>query len=468
MSRPGTEANPLRVAVVGSGPAGFFAVERLFKVADKAGLHVSVDMLERLPMPYGLVRFGVAPDHAKIKGVTKKYDRLAADPRFRFWGNVEYGADVELDDLKRHVHAVVFATGAQTDRRLGIPGEDLARSHPATEFVAWYNGHPDFRDCTFDLSVERAVVVGIGNVAVDVARVLAKDVSELRGTDIADHALEALAESRVREVVMLGRRGPTQAAFTNPEVKELGELEGADVFVPAAEAEPDPVSLAAFEAAPDKETTRKLDIVRSYADRPPTGKARRLVIRFLTSPVEILDDGAGGVGGMRLVRNRIEDRGGRLAAVATGAFEDLDVGLVFRSVGYRGVALPEVPFRDDWGTVPNEGGRVATHPGGDAVSGLYVAGWIKRGPSGVIGTNKPDAAETVDAVLEDAAAGRVWNPEAAAPAALEATVRERAPRAVSLDGWRRIDAAEVARGEPDGRPRVKFTRVDEALEVAGS
>ena len=398
-------SQPLRVAVVGAGPAAFYAVEHLFKQAD---LLIEVDMFDRLPAPHGLVRYGVAPDHPKIKTVTRAYDSIAGHPRFRFFGNVELGRHVTLDDLRRHYHQVVLATGAQTDRRMGIPGEDLAGSHPATEFVAWYNGHPDYREHVFDLSVERAAVVGVGNVAIDVARMLVRTPEELEGTDVADYALEALRNSRVREVFLLGRRGPAQAAFTNPEIKEIGEMADADVIVRPDEVTLDPLSQAEVDASGDRLLVRKVEILQGYAVRKPEGRRRRLHVRFLVSPVEIIGDEQGRVVGMRLVRNvLVADDKGRLGAKPTGDYEDLDVGLVFRSVGYRGVPLPGVPFHERWGVIPNEKGRVTDPATGAPIPGLYATGWIKRGPSGVIGTNKPDAVETVTAMLEDAASGGV-------------------------------------------------------------
>ena len=464
MSRPGDQGHALRVAVVGSGPAGFFVVEHLFR---RPGLDVMVDLIERLPVPYGLVRFGVAPDHLKIKNVVKKFAKTAADPRFRFLGNVEFGRHLTLDDLRAHYHATVFATGAQTDRRLGVPGEDLDRSHPATEFVAWYNGHPDFRDRTFDLSVEKVAVVGVGNVAVDVARILCRTPEELERSDIAEHALDALRASRVREVVMLGRRGAAQAAFTSPEVKELGELEGADCVTLPDEVALDPVSLEALGGEPDRETARKLDILASYAVEPSAPKPKRLKLRFGVSPVELIDDGRGAVGGVRIARNRLELRGGKVRAVATETVEALDVSMVFRSVGYRGVALPDVPFRDDWGTIPNDAGRVLDAPEGAVVPGTYVAGWIKRGPSGVIGTNKPDAGETVERILEDAASGVLAAPAAPEPADVDGTLAARGARPVSFDDWLRVDAAEIAAGESRGRPRVKVVTTAEVERILG-
>src|SRR6059036_1548417 len=335
MAQAGTQAQPLRVAIIGAGPTGYYAADHLLR---QDRVTVEVDMFDRLPTPYGLVRLGVAPDHQKIKSVTAAFDKVAAHPRFRFFGGVEFGKDLTLADLRAHYHQILYCTGAQTDRRMGIPGEDLRGSHPATEFVAWYNGHPDYTDAEFDLSVERAVVVGVGNVAVDVARILCRTREELAATDIADYALEALSRSRIREVYLLGRRGPAQAAFTNPEIKELGELAGADVSAQPEEVEPDELTRQALERAPDRATQKKIEIIKEYARRTPTGKPRRLVMRFLVSPVELRDDGTGAVGGMRLVKNRLYATAtGTLQPKATDQVEDLPVGLVFRSVGYRGV-----------------------------------------------------------------------------------------------------------------------------------
>ena len=458
MAALGSSDRPLRVAVVGSGPAAFYVVEHLFKRTD---LTVEVDMFERLPMPFGLVRFGVAPDHPKIKSVTKVYERLAANERFRFFGNVHVGTHVSLDDLMRHYHQVCFATGAQTDRRLGIPGEDLDGSHAATEFVAWYNGHPDFRDCSFDLSGKRVAVIGVGNVAVDVARMFCRTDAELRSTDIADHALSALADSNIDRVWMLGRRGPAQAAFTNTEIRELGELEGADLILRSDEIVLDPLSAAAVDAAGDRALMKKIEILDDLASQEPDGRSGRLTIRFLVSPVAILGED-GRVTGLRLVRNRLEVRDdGGLRAVATDEFEDLPVDLVFRSVGYHGVPLDGLPFDEANGTVPNAQGRVLE--GGQAVPGTYVAGWIKRGPTGVIGTNKPDAGETVARMLADVESGATLDPAAPERDAAEALVRAKRPEFVSYEDWRAIDTLEIQAGENADRPRVKFTAVEDVL-----
>jgi ferredoxin--NADP+ reductase len=463
--RPGTAARPLRVAIVGAGPTGYYAADHILK---QDGVVAEVDMLDRLPTPYGLVRAGVAPDHQKIKSVTSAFDKVAAHPRFRFYGSVELGKDVSVEELRAYYHMIFYATGAQTDRRMGIPGEDLRNSHPATEFVAWYNGHPDFRDLEFDLSQERAVVVGVGNVAVDVARILCRSADELAKTDIADHALQVLRVSRIKEVYLLGRRGPAQAAFTNPEIKELGELADADIAVVPAEVELDELSRAALERTPDRATSKKVDILQGFAQRPASGKSRRLTLRFLVSPTELVDDGTGAVAAVKLVRNTLYATAtGTLQPKATDVTEELRAGLVFRSVGYRGVPLPGVPFNESWGVILNDKGRVLDAQTKTAVRGEYTAGWIKRGPSGVIGTNKPDAAETVTCMMEDLAAGAILIPEHAEAAAADRFLRERQPRCVSYQDWQRLNEIEVERGRAQGRPRVKFTRVEDMLAALG-
>jgi ferredoxin--NADP+ reductase len=456
----GTLGNPLRVAVVGSGPAGFYAAGHL--LADKE-LAVEVDMFDRLPTPFGLVRAGVAPDHPKIKSVTRVYEKTAAKEQFRFFGNVRIGEHLGHADLAEHYHAVVYSYGAETDRQLGIEGEELPGSWAATEFVAWYNGHPDYRDLDFDLSCERVAIVGNGNVAMDVARMLVLPREELEVTDTSDHAIEALADSNVREVVVLGRRGPAQAAFTNPELRELGELTDADVVVEPFEL--DRHSAQSIEGEGDITPRRNVEILQDFAGREPAGKPKRVVLRFLVSPVAIR--GEGKVEQIEIVHNELEHGAdGGLRAQATDEHETLDVGLVFRSIGYRGIPIEGVPF-DEWkGTIPNEEGRVVDPHEQRTVPGLYVAGWIKRGPSGVIGTNKRDAQETVEHLLEDAREGRLPQPVRPARAAIEELVRERRPEVVEYSGWELIDAAEQAAGEPQGRPRVKFTRIAEMLEAA--
>jgi ferredoxin--NADP+ reductase len=451
-----TAEHPVRVAVVGSGPAGFYAAGHLLS----SDLPVEVDMIERLPTPWGLVRLGVAPDHPNIKAVSRVYEKIARQPGFRFLGNVEVGRDLDHADLARLYDAVVYSVGAQTDRRLDIPGEDLPGSWAATEFVAWYNGHPDFQALVFDLSVERAVVVGNGNVAVDVARMLALAESEIAGTDTTDAAIAAILGSEIEEIVMLGRRGPAQAAFTTPELKELGELADADVIIDPAELELEPASEAAL-----SETTvaRNLAVMREYSERTPAGKRRRLVLRFRVSPVAILGDGK--VEAVEIVRNElvVDDRG-QVRAVATDERELVPCGIVFRSVGYRGIPVPGVPFDEGRATMRNEGGRVLDAEG-TAVPGVYCAGWIKRGPTGIIGTNKKDATETVDNLLEDARTGALPRRGAVAED-VNAVLAERGVSVVTYDGWEAIDALECSRGEPVGRPRSKLVTWDELLATA--
>jgi len=439
----------VRVAIVGAGPAGFYAAEQLLKE------DFEVDLFDVLPTPFGLVRSGVAPDHPNIKNVITRYEKTAKHPSFRFFGGVDIGADVSREDLLERYHGIVYAIGAASDNRLGIPGEDRPGSHPATEFVAWYNGHPEYADREFDLSATRAVVIGNGNVAIDVARMLVLDPDELARTDTADHALEALARSNIHEVILLGRRGPAQAAFTTPELRELGELMRADVVVDPEELELDEASEAALADRPT--VRRNVEVLRDYAARDPRGRHHRLELRFLTSPVEIVGEGEDGpVTGIRVVRNRLD---GDQRAVPTGEEETIACGLVLRSIGYRGRPLPGLPFDERRGTIPNEAGRVT---GGEA--GEYVVGWIKRGPSGIIGTNKKDAQETTATLIADAREGRLNEPAADAG---DEWLRERVPGLVTWDGWEAIDAHEKERGAPHGRPRVKLVRVDEMVDVAG-
>jgi len=441
---------PPRVAVVGSGPAGFYAADYLLEAGTR------VDLIERLPTPWGLVRLGVAPDHPELKTASRVFEKTAAKDGFRFFGNVEVGDVLTHEDLLRLYDAVVYTVGAQTDRRLGVPGEELQGSWAATEFVAWYNGHPDYQQLTFDLTSDRAVVIGNGNVAVDVARILARTEDELAPTDITDQSTAALVASAITDIVMLGRRGPVQASFTPPELKELGELGGADIAVDRAELELDPASEASLASA-DARTKRNLDILRDFASRTPAGKPKRLALRFGVSPVQIL--GEGKVEAIEIVRNSlVTDANGTIRAVPTDHTEVVPCGLVLRSVGYRGVALPGVPFDERRGVIPNAEGRVEGHPR------VYTAGWIKRGPSGVIGTNKKDAAETCERLLEDAAAGLLESEGGE----LEELLRARGVDFVEYAGWQAIDEHERSLGAPRGRPRVKLTSWDELVAKARS
>ena len=470
----GTPENPLRVAIVGSGPAGFYAAEHLLKREDVA---VTVDMFDRLPTPFGLVRAGVAPDHPKIKSVIRVYEKTAARDGFQFFGNVEIGADVSVAELEQRYHAVISAYGTAVDRQLGIPGEDLPGSHSATEFVNWYNAHPDFADHDFDLSVKRAVVIGNGNVAADVARMLALPHGELNITDTANHAISKLADSGVEEIVVLGRRGPAQAAFTNPEVRELGELTDADIVIDPAEMELDPASRAYFESEDcDPTNRRNVEIFTEFSQRTPEGKPKRVVMRFCCSPVEIR--GEGRVESIVIGRNALEaDESGRIRAVDTGEREEIECGLVLRSIGYKGTGLEGIPFDAARGLIPNESGRVLDPESGEQVAGHYAVGWIKRGPSGVIGTNKKDALDTVGSIFADLEADAI--PDLSADPHARRRSRGRGGRNpiaelfdgrggdhVTYMGWQAIDRAEVAAGEPHGRPRVKFCRVHEMVEAS--
>ena len=463
MSNVGTPEKPVRVAIVGAGPSGFYAAEHILK---DDSTHAQVDLFDRLPTPFGLVRGGVAPDHPKIKSVIRVYEKTAAREGFRFFGNVKVGLDIVVVDLERLYHAIVYTIGCETDRQLGIPGEDLPGSHAATAFVGWYNAHPDYCEEEFDLSSERAVVIGNGNVATDVARMLALTGDELRQTDTADHAIEVLDRSQIREIVVLGRRGPVQAAFTNPEIKELGEMEDAEVVVAESEVELDPASAAYLSSEEADKTTRvNVETLREYSQREPEGKRRRIVLRFLSSPVEIL--GEGRVEKVVIGRNELVEEGGALRARDSGEREELECGLILRSVGYSGVPIEGVPFDDQRGLILNDGGRVLdSHDAGHKV-GHYAAGWIKRGPSGVIGTNKKDALETVRHLLADIESGTLLDPPDPDPGAVEELLAERGVRFVSFEDWQAIDEAEVGRGEPHGRPRVKFVRVDEMLDALG-
>jgi len=458
MAEIGTPENPLRVAIVGAGPSGFYAAEQVLKHESVA----LVDVFDRLPTPFGLVRGGVAPDHPKIKSVIRVYEKTAARDGFRFFGNVKVGQDLHVEDLERHYHAIIYTFGAETDRKLGIPGEDLPGSHAATAFVGWYNAHPDYAHLDFDLSGERAVVIGNGNVALDVARMLALTEDELRETDTADHAIEALAKSNIREIVILGRRGPAQAAFTNPEVKELGEMIDADVIVDPGALELDAASRTFLESA-DKTSRVNVEILTDFSQRPPAGRNKRVVLRFLASPVEIQGDGR--VERIVIGRNELVEENGALRAQDTGEREELECGLVLRSVGYTGIALDGVPFDEKRGTILNEGGRVLDPHDPGHMTGHYTAGWIKRGPSGVIGTNKKCATETVQHLLADFDSGSLLEPENPDPGAVEELLSERGVRYVTFEDWQAIDRAEVGRGEPHGRPRVKFVRVEEMLDT---
>lgn len=460
-----TETNKFNVAIIGSGPAGFYAAEHLFKNKDYS---FNIDIYDRLPTPFGLVRSGVAPDHQKIKTVTKVFDKIAQNPGFRFFGFVEYGKDITLNDLKKHYHIIIFATGAQTDRRMNIEGEDLSGSHTATEFVAWYNGHPDYKDKQFDLSAEKVVIIGVGNVAVDVARILCRSKKELLETDIADYALDKLTNSGVKEVYMIGRRGPAQAAFTNPELKELGNLQEADLIIEPSEAEPDDITKKHLEQTPDKTAERKLELIKQYSEAEPAGKKKKLFIKFLLSPSEITGDDSGNVASIKLTKNELyEEKDGSVRSRSTDDTVEIDAGLVFRSIGYRGVPLQDIPFNDSWGVISNDKGRI-TDEDGSHIDGLYVTGWIKRGPTGIIGTNKTDSAETASCITEDITSGKINDPQDSDPASIERLIKERNARYISYEKWQKVDSLEQECGQKQGRPRIKFTGIEEIIKAANS
>ena len=451
-----------RVAIVGAGPAGAFAAACLLRACGNA----EIDLFERLPTPWGLLRGGVAPDHQEIKRLDDAFDRQTLRRGCRFFGNVQVGVDVSHAELMRHYSAVIYATGAQTDKSLGIAGEDLPGSWAATEFVAWYNGHPDYRELQFDLSARRAVVIGNGNVAADVVRMLTLSAAELERTDVADHALEALRESRIEEVIVLGRRGPAQAAFTSTELRELGALDGVDTRV-----DPDDLVLDAVSqqwlAEQGTFTARKnVELLREFAARPARPDARRRIkLRFLSSPVQIR--GSARVDAIDVRRNEIvrADDGSLRARAVDGDIETIDCGLVLRSVGYRAVPLPDVPFDERHFVLPNERGRVLT-PAGEPLHGVYAVGWIKRGPTGILGTNKRDAEETVSRLVEDldAALPQPTNPEREQ---IDALLAERKPDLITVEGWRAIDGHELESGRNAERPRVKLASREELLVAAG-
>ena len=452
-----------RIAIVGAGPAGAFAAAELLRARGDA----EIDLFERLPTPWGLLRGGVAPDHQEIKRLQDTFDRETFARGCRFLGNVQIGVDVTHAELVRHYDAVIYATGAQTDKSLGIPGEELRGSWAATELVAWYNGQPDFRDLEFDLSAKRAVVIGNGNVAADVVRMLTRSPEELARTDVADHALRALRDSAIEEVVVLGRRGPAQAAFTSAELRELGHLDGVDLRVDAAQLELDAASREWLYEDGTFTARTNVELLREFAARPAHGGARRRIeLRFLRSPVRI--HGGDRVEAVDVCRNEIVrgDDGALRARAAGHEVETIECGLVLRSVGYRAVPLPGVPFDERHFVLPNERGRVRS-PDGEPLPSIYAVGWIKRGPTGILGTNKRDAEETVSCVAEDLRSGALPSPPEPGREAIDALLAERAPGLVTVAGWRAIDEHERDLGRSDGRPRVKLAAREELLAAAG-
>jgi len=447
---------PVRVAIVGSGPSGMYAADALTTQDD---IPVSVDIIDRLPTPFGLVRYGVAPDHLSIRSVRDTLDKVLDKPGVRFLGNVEIGRDLSLEQLRACYDAIILTYGASSDRRLGIPGEDLEGSIAATDLVNWYCGHPRAQRDLIERSIATptaVAVIGVGNVAVDVTRVLAKTPAELDYTDMPQHVLDALAATHITELHLLGRRGPAQAAFTTKELRELGELEATDVVVDPADVQLDAASEAT--AAGDKAVARNVEVIREWSTRQPTGKPRRLHVRFFAKPVEIL--GKDRVEAIVVERTALDASGG---AVGTGVTETIPVQLVIRSVGYRGLPLEGLPFDSDRHVVPNAEGRVLRD--GVPVPGEYVAGWIKRGPTGIIGTNKKDANGTVASLLADA--DGLLSGDAPDEGALEALLAGRGVPVVTYRGWLAIDAAEMALGAERGRDRTTIHDTADLMRRAG-
>lgn len=437
----------MKIAIVGSGPSGFYAADSLLNA--EAGM--SVDMFEKLPVPFGLVRSGVAPDHPKLKSVISQYEEVAANKSFRFFGNVNIGEDITIDELREAYSAVIIASGAQADRALGIPGEDLAGSHSARSFVNWYNGHPDFREESFDLSSEVAVIVGLGNVAMDVCRILLKPVDELRKTDIADHALEALASSKVREVHIIGRRGPAQMKISYKEMCEIAALKNCTVNVADNGLALNAASKTEIESRSNRENSFNLKLLEAQADKSKDDSSRQCVFHFLKRPVQLLGDTQ--VSAVQLGRNQLTGEAFAQSIVESSELEQISSGLVFRSVGYKSLPMPGVDFNDDKHCISHTNGRVRP--------GLYCTGWIKRGPSGVIGTNRADSMETVASLLEDVSSLPATNERAIHD--LVRSLNNRVSKVVSYPDWQKIDAKEKALGEPYSRPRQKLVSVDDML-----
>jgi ferredoxin/flavodoxin---NADP+ reductase len=451
---------PWRVAVVGSGPSAFYTAEALFKTPDA---RVQVDMFDRLPVPFGLVRGGVAPDHQNIKAVTRVYDKIAANPGFRFFGHVQVGRDLHISDLAAHYHQIVYAFGCESGQKLGVPGEDLPGVHSATDFVGWYNGHPDHANRTFALrSAKRVAIVGNGNVAIDVARILLASPDELGKTDIADHALAELRTSSVQEVVLLGRRGPAQAAFSPKEIEEIAAIPGIAVIVPPDEAALDPLSETWLAKDGARSQQRNVKFLLEHATESAPAGSKRLLCRFLVGPTELL----GGNGTLRAIRVQhmqlVADADGTPRPKARDSFEDVPVDLVFKAIGYRGVPVPGVPFDQKKGIVPNLDGRVLQEIGGPLIVGQYVSGWCKRGPTGLIGTNSLDAKATVEAMRQDFAAGTRLTPQAGD---ITETLEVRGIDAVTWADWQRLDAWERSEGEKRGKLRHKLPSNDETMRV---
>lgn len=459
MTALGSESRPLRVAIIGAGPSGFYAADTLFK----SNLTIHVDAFDKLPTPFGLLRGGVAPDHQQMKTVGKYYDRVATknSERFNFFGNVEIGKDITIDELKQYYHALIFSYGSSSDKKTGLPGEELEGNYSAREFVGWYNGHPDYAHFDFDLSQESVCIIGQGNVAVDVARILAKTPEELKTSDIAQHAVEKLSKSKIKQIHMIGRRGPVQVAFTSLEAKELGELEDCNIIVKKEDLILDDANKTELDHESSNKARKNYEILTELAEKPLQNKSKQIEIRFFQSPTEI--KGTTQVSSLECDVVRQEGEAFNQSIVKTGESISIPCGLVFRSIGYKGVGLPGLPFDDKKGIIPNNSGRIIDEQG-NAISGLYTSGWIKRGPSGVLGTNKPCSAETVEKLLEDLE--QLNDCPIPDTNAILSLLKQRNVTVVSYEDWLVIDEQELARGKAVGKPREKFVTYDELLKAA--
>ncbi|AXG76664.1 FAD-dependent oxidoreductase [Streptomyces paludis] len=451
---------PLRVAIVGAGPAGIYAADALLKSAVAAEPGVSIDLFERMPAPFGLIRYGVAPDHPRIKGIVKALHQVLDKPQIRLFGNVDYPGDINLDDLRAFYDAVIFSTGATADRALDIPGVELDGSYGAADFVSWYDGHPDV-ERTWPLHAEKVAVLGVGNVALDVARVLAKTADELLPTEIPPNVYEGLKANKALEVHVFGRRGPAQAKFSPMELRELDHSPNIEVIVDPEDIDYDDGSIATRRG--NKQADMVAKTLENWAIRDAGDRPHKLFLHFFESPTEILgEDGA--VTGLRTERTALDGTGN---VKGTGTFKDWDLTAVYRAVGYLSDKLPKLPWDVESGTVPDQGGRVIEETG-EHLKSMYVTGWIRRGPVGLIGHTKGDANETVASLLDDHANGRLQTPASPDPAAVDAFLGERDVRFTTWEGWHRLDAAEQARGAEQGRERVKIVERDEMLDASGA
>ncbi|WP_374983230.1 FAD-dependent oxidoreductase [Streptomyces fradiae] len=449
---------PLRVAIVGAGPAGIYAADALLKSEAANDPGVSIDLFERMPAPFGLIRYGVAPDHPRIKGIVTALHQVLDKPQIRLFGNVSYPSDITLDDLRAFYDAVIFSTGAEADRELNIPGVDLDGSYGAAEFVSWYDGHPDVPR-TWPLEAEKVAVLGVGNVALDVARVLAKTADELLPTEIPANVYEGLKANKALEVHVFGRRGPAQAKFSPMELRELDHSPSIEVIVNPEDIDYDQGSIDARRS--NKQVDMVAKTLENWAIRDVGDRPHKLFLHFFESPAEILGED-GRVVGLRTERTELDGTGN---VRGTGEFTTWDVQAVYRAVGYLSEELPKLPWDAASGTVPDQGGRVVE--GGEHVTSTYVTGWIRRGPIGLIGHTKGDANETVANLLEDHREGRLHTPEAPQEDAVVAFLEGRGVAYTTWDGWYRLDAAERALGEAEGRERIKIVEREEMLRASG-